>query len=744
MGKQESSIDQGTLTFTVETRLLQELGERLVKQPEVALVELIKNAYDADATVCAVSYKAPKLIEITDDGHGMTFDEFKNGWMRIGTSSKRGSRGSRFYNRPVTGEKGIGRFAVRFLGTMLELQTVADDPKHGFRTTLEAVFDWPALDHIGELQKVQVPYVVRRATKNDLIGTKLRITRLRAATEAADLNAVRSASITVVSPFRALIFSEDEVKKRRLKPGDDPGFTLTIDPAPSRSEDSNVAKVVLENAVLRAAVKLRGDRVSIDIFKKGSTDPELSINDTYKNTIGDMDADIRFFPRRKGTFAGMPIKGPIAKKWIENNSGVAVFDRNFRVLPYGAQNDDWLWLSADAARRAREPRSKIARKHFPMDDATKVSTQLNYMLRLPYPKQLVGLVRVQGRRSSDGSNDEGLIAAADREGFVDNLAFKQLRDIVRGAIEAIASVDREIQLEEEEEAKAETLRKLREETRAAIHEIEANPNIRATDKARIVKRLATTGAQAEEYEVRAKEQEARLEVMSLLGIVSGFMTHEFGVALHELQQSRDRLIKLAKRDSALRQHAESLDESISSLEEFVKYSKGYIRAGASSPDKSYEALPRVKQTIRVFGKYAQERGIDVRTEISSLLPAPRVPVSLYSGVLLNLYTNALKAVMTKAGPGEKIITFAAENEDGMHYLRVSDTGIGIPEALKTRVFDPLFTTTAGNRDPLGSGLGLGLTLVRRGVETFGGRVALIEPPPEYTTCVQVKLPLGGH
>lgn len=95
----------------------------------------------------------------------------------------------------------------------------------------------------------------------------------------------------------------------------------------------------------------------------------------------------------------------------------------------------------------------------------------------------------------------------------------------------------------------------------------------------------------------------------------------------------------------------------------------------------------------------------------------------------------------KTGSGKKEIVFRAWNEDGDHYLEVSDTGIGIPLALKGRIFDPLFTTTAANRDPLGSGMGLGLTLVQRGVKAFGGKVALIDPPPGYSTCFQVRLPL---
>ena len=81
-------LAEGTLAFTIESRVLRELGERLVKQPEVAIVELIKNAYDADATQCTIRYDPRQQISVEDDGDGITFDRFRDGWMRVGTSSK--------------------------------------------------------------------------------------------------------------------------------------------------------------------------------------------------------------------------------------------------------------------------------------------------------------------------------------------------------------------------------------------------------------------------------------------------------------------------------------------------------------------------------------------------------------------------------------------------------------------------------------------------------------------------------
>ena len=117
-------LQQGNLSFTIESRILRELGERLVKRPEVAVVELIKNSYDADATKCSVVCDFNKSISVVDNGCGMNLQTFTTGWMRIGTSSKEYIEFSERYFRRITGEKGIGRFAVRFLGRKLHLESV--------------------------------------------------------------------------------------------------------------------------------------------------------------------------------------------------------------------------------------------------------------------------------------------------------------------------------------------------------------------------------------------------------------------------------------------------------------------------------------------------------------------------------------------------------------------------------------------------------------------------------------------
>ena len=120
-----------TLPFTIDAELLRELGERLVGKPYVALAELVKNSYDADATEVTINFAPNKRsIEISDNGHGMTVDEFKKFWMRIGTIHKREEERSRNFGRLMTGSKGVGRLAVQFLANKLTIITIPEDENH--------------------------------------------------------------------------------------------------------------------------------------------------------------------------------------------------------------------------------------------------------------------------------------------------------------------------------------------------------------------------------------------------------------------------------------------------------------------------------------------------------------------------------------------------------------------------------------------------------------------------------------
>jgi len=731
-------LDAGNLQFSVDSRILRELGERLVRRPETALIELIKNSYDADATQCVVELYEVIGLVVEDNGTGMTLDEFKDGWMRIGTAAKASRERTPRYGRYITGEKGIGRFSVRFLGEHLRLTSVADDSQRGIKTRLTATFEWPEYDASADIGLINVPYELTVADRDAPTGTNLHISKLRNAVSNLELKQVRTATIGLVSPLSSLVALTQGTKAGMP----DPGFQLILVGVDDSSDD--IAQRVLGAFELCAKLSVNARKLNLQIFSRDQQKPYLEVSDSVPGQCGNFSADIRFFPRRPGAFSDLGVDGRRAYTWTRDNSGVAIFDRNFRVSPYGEPGNDWLQVTADAASNSRRPRSSLSLKHFPMSEAEQASTSDNWMLRLPASGQLIGVVQVVGARSDGGrkNREEGLVAAADREGFIANEAFRELADLVRGAVEAIAVADRRRQKEREEAERQERLRRLREQAAAATREIERNENLPADEKERLVSAVTEMSRQAEAHERATQERLRQLEIMSLLGVVAGFMTHEFGVAIDELDQARRVLEEAAVKNPALKSSLDRLSTARSRLAEFMDYSTAYIRGSRTAPDKSYPALPRIRHVRETFERYAKERGVTIESGIANDVFVPPVPTSLYDGILLNLLTNALKATTAVSGPSAKrVISFNAWNESGWHYLEVADTGIGIPTLLRDQVFDPLFTTTESRNDPLGSGMGLGLALVKASVEAFGGGVQVIDPPAGFSTCVQVRLPL---
>lgn len=500
-------LDQGSLPFTIESRLIRELGERLVRQPDVAMLELVKNSYDADATECAVTVGNDRLV-ISDDGNGMNFTDFRDGWMRLGTSSKGRIATSPKYGRAITGEKGIGRLSVRYLGRSLSLVSVAHDAERDLLTRLEADFDWEEFDKKEDLGAVEVPYTLSVAEAGEVTGTTLEIRDVKESASKINWRSVRTASMGVVSPIRSLLQPSAAAVARTPSGTDgDPGFSLVSTDA---GDKLDVADALLSRFFLRAVLRLDGDRLEIDVFQRDHEDAFISVRDTYANDLGFVRADVRFFPRRAGVFAGGAADGRESYSWIRANAGVKVFDRGFQMRPYGTEGDDWLNLLADAARNLRKPESSVTRIHFPMTSEVQASTALNWMLRLPEPAQLVGVVQVEGRRQSDGV-DEGLTAAADREGFLANKAFDELRDVIRGAVEMIAYSDREISLDEQRKAEEKKLQEAREKTKAAIASISSDRTLTDGQRNRIVEVLEETQERVERLDKGKKQQEQQLD-----------------------------------------------------------------------------------------------------------------------------------------------------------------------------------------------------------------------------------------
>jgi len=195
------------LVFRVKPRLLRLLGDQLIRDANLAVFELVKNAYDADATCCLVDLEHPDSpsrarIEIADDGCGMDEEILRNVWMVIATDFRAEQRAAkqrtpRFKRFPL-GEKGLGRLSVHKLGRFIRLITRV---KGGEEFVIE--FDWDRLESTDELQHAAVKLVRRdpETFPGSKHGTKVEVTLLRETWARGELRRLHRAVNSLCSPF---------------------------------------------------------------------------------------------------------------------------------------------------------------------------------------------------------------------------------------------------------------------------------------------------------------------------------------------------------------------------------------------------------------------------------------------------------------------------------------------------------------------------------------------------------------
>ena len=188
-------------TFAITPRVIAHLGEDLIKNENIALVELVKNSYDAQATFCEVEFffigDELSKITITDDGVGMDLDTIENVWLVIGTDNKKKQLEHPSSGRLPLGEKGIGRLGVHKLGRKIHIQT----HKFGYNEVVIDI-DWAKLEKANSID--DFPIQVTEQIPSSLPiphGTKITISDLKGDWNRRKLRNVYRDLASLNSPF---------------------------------------------------------------------------------------------------------------------------------------------------------------------------------------------------------------------------------------------------------------------------------------------------------------------------------------------------------------------------------------------------------------------------------------------------------------------------------------------------------------------------------------------------------------
>lgn len=746
---QKSSVPH--FKFKVGSALLSELGERLVAEPGIAFTELIKNAHDADATECLVLLSNNEII-IDDNGHGMTKDEFEQNWMTIATNNKLGERFSRRFKRPLSGAKGVGRFSARFLGKHLKIETISFDKMQQKKKILEVKFDWLALDKHRDVSEMYITYTYNDAPEHKRIGTKLIITDLKHKLEELNTKKIYTEILKLTSPFNALR-PKNNLKGLYSNPIED-GFYVNIDFLDNQKEESKEDNIPKNIDVVSKVLKNYTGRVIVESIDKHNINIKIQLNNDVNTIVHDKTykignlvnsniyADIRYFPRRKGVFSDLSnLNGTQAWSWIRENSGVVVYDQNFRMKPYGELDDDWLHLDTDNVHSERKWRTNFMEKEFPLTEDEKKKPKLNPVLYLPTNYQLVGAVYVQS--SKDVNSERDLIPAMDRTGFLNNDGYRSLVEIIRFGIELLAKYDKDYILAKENLENEKMIQQSKQELQAVIQHIESSHTMSMDDKSRLIRVYRHLEENIDEIDAYNRESRESLEIMALLGTVAGFMTHEYQSTLFELQSAIATVKGLTLKHPELMSVLKNLEKSLEYFNGYIEYTTFFIRNIRQQENiQNIKVLPRIKYILNTFKQFREERNIKVDiSEVYDKLEAPAMPIAMYDGIIHNLYSNSLKALLSyEARDSQGIIKINIWNDKNKHFIQVMDNGPGIPKDVRERIWDPLYTTTSTENNPLGSGMGIGLPMVKRVIEAQKGKIVQVDAPAGFNTCFRVELP----
>lgn len=376
-------------SFQPRSRLLLQLGDKLIRNENIALLELIKNSYDADSRTVTVKLTNVEsiqngIIDVIDDGEGMNMDIIENVWLEPGSDYKeqlfrKNIRTPRFNRLPI-GEKGIGRFGVHKLGYEIELTSRMKDCNE-----IVVKIDWKKFGQKKYLKDSE--FEVYENTdpeyfKRNRTGTRIRITNLRTTWDKRMIRDLYKSVFSLQSPF-----------KRSGK------FDVNLElSSPEMIADLPTLESIKHFALFNFKCRLEGTRISTfeyhftpweelykilprtvthedDIILDNETlldripgtKKEFRVIDLEKNysndtinekKIGPIEIEGYIFDREKTILELYSFPGlNLLKEYLDEQGGVRVYREGIRINEYGEQGNDWLNLDS---RRVNEPTRKIS------------------------------------------------------------------------------------------------------------------------------------------------------------------------------------------------------------------------------------------------------------------------------------------------------------------------------------------------------------------------------------------------
>lgn len=337
------------MKFKISTGLKNLIGRELITDAYVAIFELVKNSYDANATRVTLSFhqeddSKESCIVIADDGCGMDEEDIRDKWLFVGYSVKSTKNTTNDYRnqikskRPFAGAKGVGRFSCDRLGAHLELFS----RKKGKTRIENLVINWDDFERNSEDEFIDVEVKYRSLSESKYLkgesGTVLIIRGVRDLWERKELLALKNHLTKLINPI-----SDDDDK-----------FSIYINSQKEKETDSKISNkyqhvngpvrnFIFENLRLKTTsidveISDDGKEIKTTLLDRGRLIYWIREKNTYSSLSG---CKIKLFQLNraaKQNFTKLMQVAPI------NFGSVFVYKNGFRIYPYGEPKDDSLGI----------------------------------------------------------------------------------------------------------------------------------------------------------------------------------------------------------------------------------------------------------------------------------------------------------------------------------------------------------------------------------------------------------------
>lgn len=717
------------------------LGDQLIPDKLVALVEIVKNSYDADATVVTIRFcnwgpvededKAEKninkdkgnskanepYIEIIDDGNGMNESVLLDIFLNPGTPNKlldkQQDRKSPVLKRTMQGEKGIGRFAINKLGKNVTLLSkTAKDPeiklnidfseydaedakdKSGFKFLSEIeneyeIHDPPTQFKGGSGTLIRIRDLKQNWSQEDFDSLALSLQKLIAPPDILQ-EEYNADTYDVLLDFEFKIFVNDKERAQ-----EDTDWKSILKLAPFQMIGTINSKGVL-NYTYKCGepFREREDTETIDLLKRDSysfSAPAVKnrflVNKDGRKLIripqqGDISFSFYVYDLRPKS----QVLNKRQKDFI-NTHNVFVFRDGIRVYPFGEKDYDWLELSQ---RRATE----------------KAGWYYNV-------NQIIGFVYITGKGNPKLKDTTSRYGMMDVDG-----AYQDFQALTLGALNAMKA-ESDLDIFKDEIVKKQNLPSASDSLKIAYASL-TNEIIKENNP----KLLETANQFLQTYDRHSALINERLETyedLAGLGLAVEKSSHDAIMVLGKLFGTMRDLRLAIERKGCLQPPIDGLLEDMKGAVDIV-YNEMQIIQPLFRQSRRTKSIVNVKEVVEKTIRYFRhdlsgEINVDIQTQGDLLIHTAQ---GLVLQVLINLIDNAIFWLKEK-GPSDKKILIKV---DGFNQtVLVADNGIGIDLELSQPIFEAFFS----RKD---SGRGLGLYIVRELLARIGASITLVNGAAE--------------